>query len=188
MKILAREFGFTLLLAVMIFTGCADNRHRLVVSVKDQKMLVLTDGKPVAEYKVSTSRFGTGDHEGSYATPLGHLRVCRKIGGGVPSGTVFKSRKPTGEVIPANAPGRDPIVTRILWLDGQDAHNRNAFDRCIYIHGTPQEYLLGQPVSYGCIRMSSCDVLKVYDLVGRGARVEIIDGPLSTLSTMSSAF
>jgi lipoprotein-anchoring transpeptidase ErfK/SrfK len=91
-------------------------------------------------------------------------------------------------VIPANAPGRDPIVTRILWLDGQDDHNRNAFDRCIYIHGTPQEYLLGQPVSYGCIRMSSSDVVKVYDLVGHGARVEIIDGPLSTLSTVNSSF
>ena len=188
MKTSGRKIGFTVLLAVMIFTGCADNRHRLIVSVKDQKMLLLTDGKPVTVYQVCTSRFGTGDQEGSCATPLGHLRVCRKIGGGLPSGTVFKSRKPTGEVIPANAPGRDPIVTRILWLDGQDDHNRNAFDRCIYIHGTPQEYLLGQPVSYGCIRMSSSDVVKVYDLVGRGARVEIIDEPLNTLSTVHASF
>jgi hypothetical protein len=145
----------------------------MIVSVPDQKMLVLTDGRPVAIYNVSTSKFGTGDHEGSYATPLGRLRVCRKIGAGEPLGAVFHSRRPTGEVIPPNAPGRDPIVTRILWLDGLEDHNRNAFSRCIYIHGTPQESLLGAPASYGCIRMSSSDVAALYDLVGRGALVEI---------------
>jgi len=159
---------------LLIFSGCAgDTHHRLVVSLPDQKMLLLTDGKPVATYRVSTSKFGTGDREGSYATPLGHLCVREKIGNGAPLGEVFKSRKPTGEVLPPNAQGRDPIVTRILWLDGLEPHNRNAFQRCIYIHGTPQESLLGKPVSYGCIRMSSSDVVKVYGIVGNGTQVEI---------------
>ena len=127
---------------LLLFAGCADTRHRLIVSVPDQKMLVLTDGKPEAIFAVSTSKFGTGDREGSYATPLGHLCVRKKIGDGAALGTVFHSRKPTGEVIPPNAPGRDPIVTRIIWLDGLETHNRNAFGRCIYIHGTPQESMI----------------------------------------------
>jgi lipoprotein-anchoring transpeptidase ErfK/SrfK len=164
---------------LLLLSGCAgDTRHRLIVSVPDQRMLVLTDGKPVALYKVSTSKFGTGDREGSYATPLGHLCVRKKIGDGFPLGEVFKSRKPTGEVLQPDAPGRDPIVTRILWLDGLESHNRNAFNRCIYIHGTPQESLLGTPVSYGCIRMRSIDVKNLYELVGTGARVTITQGHL----------
>jgi lipoprotein-anchoring transpeptidase ErfK/SrfK len=165
-------------LLLLLLGGCADTHHRMIVSIPDQKMLVLTDGKPTAVYAVSTSKYGTGDREGSYATPLGRLCVRKKIGGGSPMGTVFHSRKPTGEVLPPNAPGRDPIVTRILWLDGKDPHNRNAFSRCIYIHGTPQETLLGTPASYGCIRMRSLDIVRLYDLVGNGARVEITEGTL----------
>jgi lipoprotein-anchoring transpeptidase ErfK/SrfK len=167
--------GFLLLL---LLGGCADRRHRLVVSIPDQRMLVFDGGRPVAVYRVSTSKYGTGDREGSYATPTGRFRVRCKIGDGAPSGAVFHSRKPTGEVIAPDAPGRDPIVTRILWLDGLEPHNRNAFARDIYIHGTPQEALLGIPVSYGCIRMSSRDIIRLYDLVGNGTLVEIIRGTL----------
>jgi len=167
------------MLLLLLLSGCAgDTRHRLIVSVPDQRMLVLTDGKPVALYKVSTSKFGTGDRGGSYTTPLGHLCVRQKIGGGAPLGTVFKSRKPTGEVLRPDAPGRDPIVTRILWLDGLDPENRTAFSRYIYIHGTPQESLLGKPASYGCIRMRSVDIMNLYDLVGSGARVQITENHL----------
>lgn len=163
---------------VLLLPGCADTHHRLIVSIPDQKMLVLTDGKPSALYPVSTSKFGAGDREGSYATPLGHLCVRRKIGGGAPLGAVFHSRKPTGEVLLPNAPGRDPIVTRILWLDGLEPHNRNAFSRCIYIHGTPQEERIGTPASYGCIRMKSSDVAALYELVGSGAHVVITESSL----------
>ena len=166
--------------SALVFSGCAgDTRHRLVVSLPDQKMLLITDGQPVAMYKVSTSKFGTGDDKGSYATPLGHLCVREKIGGGAPLGEVFKSRKPTGEVLLPNAPGRDPIVTRILWLEGLDPENRHAFSRYIYIHGTPQEALLGTPSSYGCIRMSSADIIELYQQIGRGARVEITTAHLA---------
>ena len=171
-----RAFIVIVSAVALLHSGCADTHHRLLVSVPDQKMLVLTDGKPVGLYPVSTSKFGVGDREGSYATPLGHLCVRKKIGAGAPLGAVFHSRCPTGEVLPPNAPGRDPIVTRILWLDGLESHNSNAFSRCIYIHGTPQESLLGNPASYGCIRMSSLDVAKIYDLVGTGAQVEITEG------------
>lgn len=178
MKILRWSGGLFAVALAVFMTGCVDTHHRLVISVPEQKMLVLKDGKPSAIYPVSTSKFGTGDAVGTYATPLGRFCVRRKIGDGSAPGTVFKSRKPTGEVIPPNAPGRDPIVTRILWLDGLEPHNRNAFSRCIYIHGTPQEELIGTPASYGCIRMRSRDVVSLYELVGRGAEVEIIAAPL----------
>lgn len=165
--------------AILVFAGCArDDRHRLIVSVPDQEMLVLRDGRPIASYPVSTSKFGLGDQPNSYATPVGEFRIARKIGDDLPPGAVLKSRKPTGEILPVDAPGRDPIVTRILWLDGLESHNQNAFSRYIYIHGTPEERNIGQPVSYGCIRMRSRDVIELYEIVGRGARVSVTTTPL----------
>lgn len=151
-----------------------DTRHEIIVSVKDQQLLLKTDGKTEAVYPVSTSRFGIGDRFGSYATPLGKFLVRMKIGMGKPLGTVFHSRVPTGEVLKPNAPGRDPIVTRILWLEGEESGNRNAFNRGIYIHGTPQENLLGRPASFGCVRMRSADVAALCDRVSTGATVRII--------------
>ena len=151
-----------------------DTHHEIIVSVKDQQLLLKTDGKAEAIYPVSTSRFGIGDRFGSYATPLGKFLVRMKIGMGKPLGTVFHSRVPTGEVLKPNAPGRDPIVTRILWLQGEEFGNRNAFNRGIYIHGTPQEKLLGRPASFGCIRMRSADVAVLCDRVSTGATVRII--------------
>jgi len=164
---------------MLFFAGCAgDRRHLLLVSVADQEMLVLRDGQPVALFPVSTSKFGLGDVPGSHATPTGNFVVRKKIGDELPSGAVLKSRRPTGEILPVNAPGRDPIVTRILWLDGREPHNRNAFNRYIYIHGTPEERTIGTASSYGCIRMRSADIIQLYDMVGRGARVHISVAPL----------
>ena len=91
----------------------------------------------MATYPVSTSKFGLGDRPGSRFTPLGQLQIAEKIGDNAPSGAVFKSRRRTGEIVSANSPGRDPIVTRILWLRGRESQNANAFARDIYIHGTP---------------------------------------------------
>jgi len=160
--------------------GCQeDRRHQLIVSIPDQQMLVLRDGQPIALYPISTSKFGLGNEPGSYATPLGEHVIRRKIGDGLPPGAVFKSREFTGEILPVDSPGRDPIVTRILWLKGKEPHNRNSYERFIYIHGTPEERNIGQPVSYGCIRMRSSDVVKLFDLVGVGARVQIVDAPLN---------
>src|SRR5438128_206327 len=104
--------------------------------------------------------------------------IAQKIGGGMPTGTVFKDRIRTGEMVLPNAAGRDPIVTRIIWLRGREPQNANAFGRDIYIHGTPEERNLGLPVSYGCVRMSSNDVIKLYEMVGLGAQVTIVDAPL----------
>jgi hypothetical protein len=168
------------LLVILLPAGCIqlDNRYVMHISVDDQKMLVTDKGQPVATYPVSTSKFGLSSAPNSFGTPLGKHRVVKKIGHGLPSGAVFKSRRFTGEVLPVDAPGRDPIVTRILWLDGKEGRNRNSFGRYIYIHGTPEERNIGQPVSYGCIRMRSCDVIALFDRVGLGARVDIFREPL----------
>lgn len=155
-----------------------DTQNKMIVSVRDQKLLLVRDGTPVKSYKISTSKFGIGDHPGSNRTPVGHLKVAKKIGDSAPIGAVFKNRKPTGEVLKPNAPGRDPVVTRIMWLSGAEECNRNAFRRTIYIHGTPEETRLGTPASYGCIRMSSRDVADLYKRVGYGADVFIISGSI----------
>lgn len=170
-----------LLCIIPLLNSCGpsvDSRNKMVVSVRDQKMLLYRDGKPIKAYKVSTSKFGLGDQPGSNRTPLGRMKVAKKIGTGAPTGAVFKSRRPTGEVLKPNAPGRDPIVSRILWLSGTDYNNRNAFRRFIYIHGTPEVYKLGRPASYGCIRMGCDDVVDLYNRVGQGADVYVVRGSL----------
>lgn len=151
-----------------------DHDHRIVISVADQAMDVYFQNQFLARYQVSTSQFGVGDYPGTWATPLGHLSIAQKIGDGAPLGMVFKDRKPTGEILTPNAPGRDPIVTRILWLKGLEAQNHNAFGRYIYIHGTPVENQIGKPASYGCIRMRSQDVAQLFTTVGVGTSVDVV--------------
>ena len=146
----------------------------VVVSIADQKLALVEDGEPVAQFPISTSRFGVGDRPGSYATPLGLLEVASKIGANLPLGAVFKGRTPTGEILRPNARGRDPIVTRILWLRGLEKRNALAYERGIYIHGTPVERLIGRPASYGCIRMRSRDVANLFSQVNVGTRIAIV--------------
>jgi lipoprotein-anchoring transpeptidase ErfK/SrfK len=154
---------------------------RIIISVRDQKLMLVQDGAAVATYPVSTSKYGLGDGWGSMATPLGFFQVAQKIGDYAPLGAVFHNRRWTGEVLSPNAPGRDPIVTRIIWLRGLEASNAHAFSRCIYIHGTPQEKIIGRPASYGCIRMKSSDVTALYAQVPLGAFVQILPDRLPKL-------
>jgi hypothetical protein len=154
----------------------------LLVSVPDQSLAVLREGEVLGKFKVSTSKFGLGDDRGSYKTPLGDFRVCDKVGDGLPLGAVLSGRHATGEILKPNAKGRDPIVTRILWLDGLEACNDNARSRGIYIHGTAEERNVGKPVSYGCIRMRSADVVKLYELTPIGSSVRIETRKLSAMT------
>jgi lipoprotein-anchoring transpeptidase ErfK/SrfK len=170
--------------SAILLASCAaprDTEHHIVVSVHDQKLALLEKGNLVATYPISTSKFGLGDRPGSFGTPLGELEVADKIGDGAPPGTVFKDRRRTGELVAVNAPGRDPIVTRIIWLRGREDRNANAYRRDIYIHGTPEERNIGRPASYGCIRMRSVDIVNLYSQVGQGAQVSIINPPLTTV-------
>ena len=166
--------------AALFLSSCArlDMGNKVLVSVRDQKMMIVKDGQTVKSYPISTSKFGLGDRPGSKHTPLGTMRIARKIGDGAPSGAVFKSRRRTGEILRPNSPGRDPIVSRIIWLKGTQYKNRNAYRRFIYIHGTPEEWRIGKPASYGCIRMKSRDIIDLYRRVGVGAEVKVIRGSL----------
>jgi lipoprotein-anchoring transpeptidase ErfK/SrfK len=145
----------------------------MIISVPDQQLAVIDRGKLICKYPISTSKFGLGDGNGSYRTPLGVLFVSAKFGDHLPAGAVIKNRAPTGEIVNPNAPGRDAIVSRVIWLRGMEQQNRSARDRCIYIHGTPEERLLGRPASFGCIRLRSRDVIALYDLAHIGMHVTI---------------
>lgn len=168
-----------LLFAAEVAVFAADSSPAVVISVPDQKLVVVQNGVSIASYPVSTSRFGVGDRPRTYCTPLGKLAVAAKIGFGAPLGAVFHGCQRTGEVLRPNATGRDPIVTRILRLRGLEAQNARAYDRGIYIHGTPQENHIGRPASYGCIRMRSRDVVRVFDTLPVGADVQIVNTSIS---------
>ena len=166
--------------ATGLLASCSttETASEVVVSVKDQKMGIYSEGILKKEYAISTSKFGLGDELNSYRTPLGKHEVIAKIGHGLPPGAVLKSRHWNGEVLKPNAPGRDPIVSRILWLNGLENDNSNAKRRYIYIHGTTEESRLGQPASYGCIRMGMQDVVDAFNEVGIGDKVVITKGHL----------
>ena len=188
----AKTYGSAIrpyLLITLFLASCAapDTQHKIVISTRDQKLALLERGTLLAAYPVSTSKFGLGDRPGSKSTPLGQLQIAEKVGDNASPGTVFKDRRRTGEVVLANSPGRDPIVTRILWLRGLEAQNANAFARDIYIHGTPEEWRIGSPASYGCIRMRSSDIIQLYNIVGIGAAVTIVNASLvSAIPGMAS--
>ena len=156
----------------------AEGPSRVIISVKEQKLMVMSNGERIATYPISTSKFGIGDDWGHMTTPLGFLQVAEKIGDHAPVGAVFRNRRFTGEILKPNAPGRDPVITRIIWLKGLQAENAHAFSRCIYIHGTPEEKTIGRPASYGCIRMKSHDVAELYAQLPIGAVVEIVNDRL----------
>src|SRR6202163_265904 len=172
-----------LLVLALFFSSCStkDTDHRILVSVADQSLALYQRETLLGRYLISTSKFGLGDRPGSRETPLGRMEGAKKIGASAPVGAVFKNRRPTGEILRPDAPGRDPIVTRIIWLKGLQPKNRNAFTRCIYIHGTPEERNVGHPASFGCIRMKSADVVQVFNTIGLGSTVDIIAGSLPEL-------
>jgi len=153
--------------------GAAPLSADMIVSVPDQELALVDRGKLIMRYSISTSKFGTGDSNASYRTPLGTLFVSAKIGDRLPPGAVIKNRIPTGEIVDVDAPGRDPIVSRVIWLRGMETQNQKARNRCIYIHGTPEERRIGKPASFGCIRMRSRDIIDLYDHVHIGTHVLI---------------
>ena len=139
-------------------------------------------GRLLRSYSVSTARNGAGEKNGSFCTPRGRHIVRAKIGAGQPPNTVFVRRRPTGEIwspaLHARYPGRDWILTRILWLSGcEPGFNRlgevDTMRRHIYIHGSPDSAEMGRPGSIGCVRMRNADIVELFDLVPAGTPVEI---------------
>lgn len=157
---------------------------RVRVTVRDQRLQLLSNGEVLHEYPVSTAKNGVGSQVGSQRTPLGLHRVHSKFGAGEPLGTVFESRRSTGKLATIHtAPvdlEEDVITTRILWLEGLEAgKNRgkgvDSHARYIYIHGTNEEGLIGQPASHGCVRMRNRDVVELFELVAPGTLVEVLE-------------
>ncbi|MDX1800711.1 MAG: L,D-transpeptidase [Marinobacter sp.] len=156
---------------------------RIEVDLNDQVLrLWASPADAVREYPVSTALNGGGEHQDSGCTPRGHHYVRARIGGGLPLGTVFIGRRPTGEVyspeLARREPSRDWILSRILWLCGRDwGVNRgpgvDSFRRFIYIHGTPDSEPMGVARSHGCIRMRNDDVADLYDRIAPGVAVFI---------------
>ncbi len=155
----------------------------LRISIPDQTLELLDGaGQVLRRYAVSTALKGAGELRGSLCTPRGRHVVRARIGAGAAPGTVFKGRRPTGEVwspeLAALHPGRDWILSRILWLSGcEPGYNRlgevDTMARYIYIHGTADSEPMGEARSHGCIRMRNADILELFDLVPAGCPVVI---------------
>nr|MBL8410431.1 L,D-transpeptidase [Dechloromonas sp.] len=158
---------------------------KLQISVASQLMSVLDDqGRVLCEYPVSTAKAGVGEISGSYQTPRGLHIIRAKIGAGQPENTVFVRRRPTGEIwtpeLAEQFPGRDWILTRILWLSGcQPGFNRlgcvDTMRRYVYIHGSPDAAEMGVPGSHGCVRMRNADIVELFERVPCYTAVEITE-------------
>lgn len=154
----------------------------ILVSIARQQLTLFEHGESVMCCSISTAANGAGELNGSEKTPRGWHRVRARIGGGCPQGTVFRGRRPTGEVysepLARQYPQRDWILTRILWLSGSEpGRNRlgnvDSMRRYIYIHGCPDSEPMGEPRSHGCIRMRNSELVQLYDRVPVGMPVLI---------------
>ncbi len=156
---------------------------RIAVSVPEQTLRLFDEmGHELRCWAISTASRGIGQQSGSYCTPTGRHVIRARIGDGMPENTIFVRRRPTGEIyspdLAAQHPGRDWILTRILWLSGcEPGHNRlgsvDTMRRFIYIHGSPASAEMGVPGSHGCIRMRNAEIVELFDLVPVGTPVEI---------------
>lgn len=158
----------------------------LRISIADQRLYAFSGNELTAHFPVSTAASGAGEINGSGCTPRGRHQVRARIGDGLPEGAVLKGRRWTGEIwtpqLALQYPGRDWILSRILWLSGCEVGvNRlgdvDTFRRYIYLHGTPDGEGLGTPLSHGCIRLSNFDIIRLYDCVPAHCTVSIEEQP-----------
>jgi L,D-transpeptidase YbiS len=160
----------------------ASGRPWLEIDIGRQRLWLREGGAAVSEYMISTARNGPGEDNGSGCTPRGWHVIRAKIGDGMPPGSVFVGRRPTGEIYDQSLaqayPKRDWILTRILWLSGLEVGfnrlgQRDTMRRYIYIHGCPDATVLGQPGSAGCVRMRNSELIALFDRVPSGTPVLI---------------
>jgi len=159
-----------------------DRELSIIIVIADQKLYLLENNIVVKQYDISSSKYGIGNKSGSNKTPLGIHKVAKKFGKKAKANTIFKSRRNIGRIAEINYDPRkssgDFVTSRILWLSGleEGVNKGNGIDsylRHIYIHGTPDEGLIGIPASHGCIRMKNKDVIELFDLVPLDTIVDI---------------
>jgi lipoprotein-anchoring transpeptidase ErfK/SrfK len=167
---------------VLLVTNAITPDFFLDIAVSEQRLAIVDQGLVKRSYPISTAKNGIGEKRGSECTPAGWHKVRAKIGSDRPLNSVFIGRRPTGEIydeaLAKQYPGRDWILTRILWLGGLEAGKNRYGDvdtcwRYIYIHGTPDEQEIGSPASHGCIRMKNDDIMDLFDRMGVGVKVVI---------------
>ena len=170
-------------LAMMLyFTKSYSQNNEIIVDISEQRLYLYNNNNLVQSFPVSTSKYGEGQIENSFKTPLGLHEIKEKIGDKAPINTIFSARENTNKIaeiqINPNDTEDDFVTSRILWLDGlENGINRgvgvDSYNRYIYIHGTHEEGLIGQKASHGCIRMFNNDVIELFDMVSEGTKVQI---------------
>ena len=154
----------------------------IIVDISEQRLYLYSNNDLILSYPVSTSKYGEGQTENSFKTPLGLHEIKEKIGHKAPINTIFTARVNTNKradvQIKQNDTEDDFVTSRIMWLDGlEEGINRglgvDSYNRYIYIHGTHEEGLIGQKASHGCIRMFNNDVIELFDIVSEGTKVQI---------------
>ncbi len=162
--------------------GLKNDEFAIIIDISEQQLLLVKNETVVKSYPISSSVYGIGNKAGSNQTPLGTHTISHKIGDGAEIGTVFKSRINTGKIAQIYQDRTDVeddlVTTRIMWLQGMEpginkGKGIDSHARYIYIHGTPEEGLIGEPASHGCIRMKNQDVVELFNLVPQGTFVEI---------------
>ena len=163
------------------------NPYLIKVSIDEQRLQLLEADKVIMDVAIATATNGPGEIMHSECTPRGLHKIRAKIGAGAAENTVFTGRRPTGEIytpaLGAEHPGRDWMLTRILWLSGLEPGKnrfgeRDSMRRYIYIHGCPDSDEMGVPSSHGCIKMKNTEVIRLFDSVPPGTRVLIQQAPL----------
>jgi lipoprotein-anchoring transpeptidase ErfK/SrfK len=163
-------------------------KNLIVVNIAEQRLQLREDDEVVMDVAIATAKKGMGEQSGSECTPRGWHQVRAMIGDNAPTNTVFIGRRSTGEVYSQKLrqafPDRDWILTRILWLSGLERGKNRLGDvdtmrRFVYIHGCPDEDVMGVPSSHGCVKMRNNDVIKLFDAVAPGTRVLISENGLN---------
>ncbi|GAI19561.1 unnamed protein product, partial [marine sediment metagenome] len=185
-NIMKRKLFLIFLLLLFLAIGypiqSVANEFIITIDTSKQKLFVFEGREIIRIYPVSTSRYGVGNEKNSNKTPLGTHFIVAKIGKDAKIGTIFEHRKNTGRIAEIYTDTthikEDFITTRILWLKGivpglNKDGEVDSYTRCIYIHGTPEEGLIGTPASKGCIRMKNQDIFELFDLVPEGTLVGI---------------
>ena len=167
---------------IFFFTESYSQNNEIIVDISEQRLYLYNNDNLVQSFPVSTSKYGEGQIENSFKTPLGLHEIKEKIGDKAPINTIFTARENTNKRAEIQINPKDTeddfVTSRILWLDGlENGINRgvgvDSYSRYIYIHGTHEEGLIGQKASHGCIRMFNNDVIELFDMVSEGTKVQI---------------